>query len=96
MTYNYQTKINFFSLPKILRELFLMYYIFIGKPYTMRKDVMITLRITPVQYVALLETLVREKKTKSEFLRESIQNFIEKVDVKNCRKRDITSWLDSH
>jgi len=60
----------------------------------MRKDVMITLRITPVQYVALLETLVREKKTKSEFLRESIQNFIEKVDIKNCRKRDITCWLD--
>ena len=62
----------------------------------MKKDIMISLRITPVQYVALLETLVREKKTKSEFLRESIQNFIEKVDVKNCRKRDITSWLDSH
>lgn len=62
----------------------------------MRKDVMITLRITPVQYFNLLETLVRTNKTKSEFIRESLVESIEKMTSKNCRKRDITSWLDSH
>lgn len=62
----------------------------------MRKDVMITLRITPVQYFNLLETLVKTNKTKSEFIRESLLESIEKMTTKNCRKRDITSWLDSH
>jgi hypothetical protein len=59
----------------------------------MRKDVMITLRITPVQYFNLLETLVRTNKTKSEFIRESLLESIEKMTSKNCRKRDITNWL---
>jgi hypothetical protein len=59
----------------------------------MRKDVMITLRITPVQYFNLLETLVRTNKTKSEFIRESLLESIEKMTTKNCRKRDITNWL---
>ena len=62
----------------------------------MRKDVMITLRITPVQYFNLLETLVKTNKTKSEFIRESLLESIKKMTTKNCRKRDITSWLDSH
>jgi Arc/MetJ-type ribon-helix-helix transcriptional regulator len=59
----------------------------------MRKDVMITLRITPQQYVTLLETLVKTNKTKSEFIRESLLESIEKMTSKNCRKRDITNWL---
>lgn len=59
----------------------------------MRKDVMITLRITPVQYFKLLETLVRTNKTKSEFIREFLLESIEKMTSKNCRKRDITNWL---
>ena len=41
----------------------------------MKKDVMISLRLTPNQYVTLLETLVREKKSKSQFIRESIESF---------------------
>jgi hypothetical protein len=59
----------------------------------MNKDIMITLRITPVQYFNLLETLVRTNKTKSEFIRESLLESIEKMTTKNCRKRDITNWL---
>jgi hypothetical protein len=59
----------------------------------MNKDIMITLRITPVQYFNLLETLVRTNKTKSEFIRESLLESIEKMTSKNCRKRDITNWL---
>jgi hypothetical protein len=54
---------------------------------------MITLRITPVQYFNLLETLVRTNKTKSEFIRESLLESIDKMTTKNCRKRDITNWL---
>ena len=48
----------------------------------MRKDVMITLRITPQQYVTLLETLVKTNKTKSEFIRESLLESIEKMTSK--------------
>ena len=62
----------------------------------MKKDVMITIRITPVQYFSLLETLVRTNKTKSEFIRESLIESIDKMLPKNCRKKDITSWLDGH
>lgn len=57
---------------------------------------MITLRITPHQYVTLLETLVRTNKSKSEFIRESLLESIDKMSPKNCRKKDITSWLDGH
>jgi Arc/MetJ-type ribon-helix-helix transcriptional regulator len=59
----------------------------------MRKDVMISLRITPKQYVRLLETLIKEKKSKSEFIRAALTESILKLDSVNCRKKDITSWL---
>ena len=46
----------------------------------MKKDVMISLRLTPNQYVALLETLVKEKKSKSEFIRESINRSLFRIN----------------
>ena len=50
---------------------------------------MISLRLTPNQYVTLLETLVREKKSKSQFIRESIEHSLLKINTKNCRKNEI-------
>ena len=61
---------------------------------TMRKDIMISLRITPQQYVSLLETLVKEKQSKSEFIRAALTESIQKLDSVNCRKSSITSWVD--
>ena len=49
----------------------------------MKKDVMISLRLTPNQYVALLETLVKEKKSKSEFIRESINRSLFRINDKS-------------
>ena len=69
-------------------------HIYIEKECTMKKDVMISLRITPQQYVALLETLVKEKKSKSEFIRAALTESIQKLDSVNCRKSSITSWVD--
>jgi hypothetical protein len=37
---------------------------------------MVSLRISPDQYLSLLENLIGEKKTKSEFIRESISEKI--------------------
>jgi Arc/MetJ-type ribon-helix-helix transcriptional regulator len=59
----------------------------------MRKDVMISIRITPQQYVTLLETLIKTNQNKSEFIRESLLESIYKLTPKSCRKRDITNWL---
>ena len=64
------------------------------KIYAMKKDIMISLRITPQQYVTLLETLVREKKSKSEFIRAALTESIQKLDTHSCRKSSITSWVD--
>ena len=60
-----------------------------------KKDVMLTLRIDRSQYLKLLETLVRERKSKSTFIRESIQKSIEKGYPKNCRKNEIEDWINS-
>lgn len=60
----------------------------------MKKDVMISLRLTPNQYVALLETLVKEKKSKSQFIRESIERSLFRINDKTCRKKDILDWID--
>ena len=60
----------------------------------MNKDIMLTVRITPQQYVHLLENLVREKKTKSEFIRESLLNSLGKIEPKNCRKDENSQWMD--
>ena len=75
---------------------FSTYYIFIVKE-TMKnkKDVMLTLRIDSSQYLKLLETLVKERKSKSTFIRESIQKSIENGYPKNCRKNDIVEWVNS-
>ncbi len=75
---------------------FSTYYIFIDKE-TMKnkKDVMLTLRIDSSQYLKLLETLVRERKSKSTFIRESIQKSIENGYPKNCRKNEIEEWINS-
>ena len=59
------------------------------------KDVMLTLRIDKNQYLRLLVTLVRDRKSKSTFIRESIQKSIENSCPKNCRKIDIEEWIDS-
>lgn len=59
------------------------------------KDVMLTLRIDKNQYLKLLETLVRDRKSKSTFIRESIQKSIDDGFPKNCRKIDIEEWIDS-
>jgi len=59
----------------------------------MKKEVMISIRITPKQYVTLLETLIKTNQNKSEFIRESLLESIDKMTSKNCRKRDITNWL---
>ena len=60
----------------------------------MKKDVMISLRLTPNQYLALLETLVKEKKSKSQFIRESIERSLIRINDKTCRKKDILEWID--
>ena len=75
---------------------FSTYYIFIDKE-TMKnkKDVMLTLRIDSGQYLKLLETLIREKKSKSTFIRESIQRSIDDGFPKNCRKNEIEEWINS-
>ena len=49
----------------------------------MKKDVMISLRLTPNQYITLLETLVKEKKSKSF-----------RINDKSCRKKEILEWID--
>ena len=59
------------------------------------KDVMLTLRIDKNQYLKLLEALVKERKSKSTFIRESIQKSIENGYPKNCRKNDIEEWVNS-
>lgn len=59
------------------------------------KDVMLTLRIDRDQYLRLLETLVRERKSKSTFIRESIQKSIDDDYPKNCRKNDLEDWINS-
>jgi len=59
------------------------------------KDIMVSLRISPDQYLSLLENLIKEKKTKSEFIRESISEKIIKINPKNCRKKNINSWVAS-
>lgn len=59
------------------------------------KDIMLTLRIDKNQYLKLLETLVKERKSKSSFIRESIQKSIENGFPKNCRKNDLEDWINS-
>ena len=59
------------------------------------KDVMLTLRIDKNQYLRLLEALVRERKSKSTFIRESIEKSIENGYPKNCRKNEIEEWINS-
>jgi predicted DNA-binding protein len=59
------------------------------------KDVMLTLRIDKNQYLRLLEALVRERKSKSTFIRESIQKSIDDGFPKNCRKNEIEEWINS-
>lgn len=74
----------------------LMYYIFILKEnMNNTKDIMLTLRIDKNQYLKLLETLVKERKSKSSFIRESIQKSIENGFPKNCRKNDLEDWINS-
>ena len=76
--------------------LFRTYYIFILKEKMKNnKDVMLTLRIDIHQYLRLLETLVRERKSKSTFIRESIQKSIDDGFPKNCRKNDLEEWINS-
>jgi len=58
------------------------------------KDVMLTLRIDKNQYLRLLEALVRERKSKSTFIRESIQKSIENGYPKNYRKNEIEEWIN--
>ena len=75
---------------------FLMYYIFILKEnMNNTKDIILTLRIDKNQYLKLLETLVKERKSKSSFIRESIQKSIENGFPKNCRKNDLEEWINS-
>ena len=59
------------------------------------KDIMLTLRIDKHQYLRLLETLVRERKSKSTFIRESIQKSIDDGFPKNCRKNYLEEWINS-
>lgn len=59
------------------------------------KDVMLTLRIDKNQYLRLLETLVRERKSKSTFIRESIQKSLDNIYPNNCRKNDIEERINS-
>ena len=61
----------------------------------MKKEVMLTLRITPNQYLNLLETLVKTNKSKSEFIRESLIESINKMNSKNCRKKDVINWVNN-
>ena len=75
---------------------FSAYYIFIMKEaMNNTKDVMLTLRIDKNQYLRLLEALVRERKSKSTFIRESIEKSIENGYPKNCRKNEIEEWINS-
>lgn len=55
---------------------------------------MISLRLTSDQYINLLETLVKEKKSKSQFIRESIERYLFKINEKTCRKKEILEWID--
>jgi len=55
---------------------------------------MLTLRIDKNQYLRLLEALVRERKSKSTFIRESIQKSIENGYPKNYRKNEIEEWIN--
>ena len=73
-----------------------MYYIFLLKEnMNNTKDIILTLRIDKNQYLKLLETLVKERKSKSSFIRESIQKSIENGFPKNCRKNDLEDWINS-
>jgi len=73
-----------------------MYYILILKEnMNNTKDIILTLRIDKNQYLKLLETLVKERKSKSSFIRESIQKSIENGFPKNCRKNDLEDWINS-
>ena len=56
---------------------------------------MLTLRVDKHQYLRLLETLVRERKSKSTFIRESIQKSIDDGFTKNCRKNYLEEWINS-
>jgi hypothetical protein len=69
-------------------------YLLIKKTMNNTKDVMLTLRIDKNQYLRLLEALVRERKSKSTFIRESIQKSIENGYPKNCRKNEIEEWIN--
>jgi len=60
-----------------------------------KKDVMLTLRIDKNQYLKLLEALVKERKSKSTFIRESIQRSIDGGFPKTCRKNEIEEWINS-
>lgn len=59
----------------------------------MNKEVMITLRITPSQYLKLLEALVKTNMSKSEFLREALIEYINKMNSKSCRKKDVINCV---
>ena len=61
----------------------------------MKKDVMISIRITPQQYVTLLETLLKMNMSKSEFIRQSLVESLGKMNPKSCRKIDVLNWLEN-
>ena len=61
----------------------------------MKKDVMISIRITPQQYVTLLETLLKMNVSKSEFIRQSLVESLGKINPKSCRKKDVLNWLEN-
>ena len=81
-------------LSSIPKEVLNVLHIYIEKESKLKKDIMISLRITPKQYVTLLETLVREKKSKSQFIRESIERSLFRINDKSCRKKEILEWID--
>jgi Arc/MetJ-type ribon-helix-helix transcriptional regulator len=62
----------------------------------MKKDVMISIRITPQQYVTLLETLLKMNVSKSEFIRQSLVESLGKMNHKSCRKKDVLNWLENN
>lgn len=62
----------------------------------MRKDVMISIRITPQQYVTLLETLLKMNVSKSEFIRQSLVESLGKMNPKSCRKKDVLNWVETN
>lgn len=59
------------------------------------KDIMVSLRLSPRQYLSLLESLIKEKKSKSDFIRESISEKISKITPQNCRKKDVQQIITS-